>query len=358
MLSMISLDKTVRNLSAAVLMVLVAGCASQPDKPELPFWPKPPDPTRYVYEGVIRNPESLKQRTSTEIMLQGVSSKQGESYFVKPFDVAARDGRLVVSDTAARLVHLFDLRQGLTYQMGIRGDGKLQKPVGVGVDSAGNFYVADVSAQHVVVFDGTGHFKRIIGSKEALMRPTDVCASADGSMVYVVDLGGIESNQHRVVVYDAAGKLVKTIGQRGGGDGEFNLPSQCDVSLQDGRLFVLDAGNFRVQVFEPDGRFVRHWGKVGNELGNLARPRGLAVDEEGHVYVVDAAFANFQVFNPEGQLLLPVAGPSGVDVPGGFALPAGIAVDNKNYVYIVDQRFNKVEVLRKLTQQGAAGDKK
>lgn len=357
---MMRLVKILRNLFAVLPAVLVIGCAAQPDKPELPFWPKPPDPTRYVYEGVIRNPESIKVRTKADVMLKGGGSRYSEGYFGKPMDVASRDGKLVVSDTAARIVHLFDLRTRETYQMGARGEGKLTKPSGVGIDGVGNIYVADVTAQRVAVYDGTGHFKRLIGSKQELVRPTDVCVNADGSRVYVVDLGGVESDQHRVVVYDAEGGLVKTIGQRGGADGEFNLPSQCDVSLKDGRLYVLDAGNFRVQVFEPDGTFVRRWGKVGNELGNLARPRGLAVDDDDHVYVVDAAFANFQVFDSDGQLLMPVAGPSGIDVPGGFALPAGIAVDNKNFVYIVDQKFNKVEVLRKLTQQELEwkGDKK
>lgn len=346
-------------IAGLAALMLLSGCASEA-KLERPYWPNPPDPTRYIYEGVIRNPDSIRQINRTKALLSGTAGQESQSGFGKPLDVAAYDGRVVVSDTANRVLHMFNLVTGETFHFGTRGDGKLSKPAGVGMDASGNVYVADVSARRVVMYDKTGHFKRLFGNDAGLVRPTDVCVSADGARIYVVDTGGVESDQHRVMVYDAAGAEVMVIGKRGGGNGEFNLPTQCDISPLDGRLFVLDAGNFRVQVFEPEGVFVRAWGKVGNQLGNLARPRGLAVDREGHVYVVDAAFANFQVFDGEGQLLLPVAGPSATDVPGGLSLPAGIAVDGKDFVYVVEQRFNKVEVLRKLNdgENPPASDKK
>ena len=112
-------------------------------------------------------------------------------------------------------------------------------------------------------------------------------------------------------------------------------------------IFVLDAGNFRVQVLGSDGAFLRMWGRAGQALGDLARPRGLAVDARGHVYITDSAFQNMQIFDDQGRLLLTM-GEAGLDEPGKFALPGGVAVDAQGNIFIVDQLYRKVEVWRML----------
>lgn len=329
--------------------LILAGCAGPEVKDTIPVWPQPPEAARYTYSGVLRNQASLNAESSLSLELTtGAASAQGGApVFAKPFDIVARKGKVIISDTAARVLHLFDLPGRKVYQLGYQGDGKLIKPTGIGMDGLGKIYVADTTAQQVMIYDENGHYKARMGSKENLVKPTDVCANADGSRIYVVDSGGIDSGKHQVVVFDAEGHELSVIGRRGSGPGEFNLPSQCEVSPRDGRLYVLDSGNFRVEVFESDGGFISQWGKVGRNYGELARPRGLALDEEDNVYITDSAFANFQVFTAAGQLLLDVGGPSRTDKPGAFSLPAGIAVDDKGFVYVVDQRFNKVEVIRK-----------
>jgi hypothetical protein len=88
---------------------------------------------------------------------------------------------------------------------------------------------------------------------------------------------------------------------------------------------VSDTGNFRVQEFTPDGRFVRKLGEVGTSFGKFARPKGIALDREGRIFVVDAAFQNVQIFNNDGQLLTYFAGP-GVG-PGELYLPTDISID-------------------------------
>jgi DNA-binding beta-propeller fold protein YncE len=114
---------------------------------------------------------------------------------------------------------------------------------------------------------------------------------------------------------------------------------------------VLDAGNFRVQAFDRDGKFLRAWGKTGNDIGDFVRPRGIAVDNEGNVYVTDAAFGNVQIFSPKGELLLPVGYLGTEDRPGIFAMPGGVAVDETGHMYVVDQVFDKVDVFRRLSKE-------
>jgi DNA-binding beta-propeller fold protein YncE len=114
---------------------------------------------------------------------------------------------------------------------------------------------------------------------------------------------------------------------------------------------VLDSGNFRVQAFDRDGKFLRAFGKAGVNPGNMARPRGIAVDDDGNVYVTDASFNNFQIFKPDGQLLLAVGQASAENNPGRYGLLSGIAVDETGYIYVADQLFNKVEVFRHLSEK-------
>jgi len=251
--------------------------------------------------------------------------------------VAARKGRIIVSDTVMRLVVLFDVPGRLTMVFGTRGDTRLQKPLGVAIDDRLNYYVADAGARVVRVYDRTGHFQRSVGDPQRLQRPTDVAVSRDGQRLYVVDAGGVDSRDHKVLAYAADGRFLFRIGTRGTAEGAFNLPTFACVA-PDGTLYVLDAGNFRIQAFDEQGRFLRAWGGLGSGLGQLARPRGLACDDAGRVLVSDARFGNVQIFDAHGRLLLAIGEGGYADRPGRYALAAG-----------VDQRFRKVEVIRPLT---------
>jgi DNA-binding beta-propeller fold protein YncE len=161
-----------------------------------------------------------------------------------------------------------------------------------------------------------------------------------------VDIGGSSSNEHKVLVFDAkSGEHLFDIGKRGTAPGEFNLPRDTAVA-PDGSVYVVDGGNFRVQKFTADGKFISTFGAIGRQMGQFSRPKEAAVDSVGNVYVIDAAFGNFQIFNPEGKLLLAIGNRSNTDGPAKFSLPSGIAVDGDGRVYVVDQYFRKVDVFR------------
>jgi hypothetical protein len=124
-----------------------------------------------------------------------------------------------------------------------------------------------------------------------------------------------------VRVFDAAAaRTCMDIGKRGSGPGEFNLPRDLAIGT-DGRLYVVDGGNFRVVVFDRDGRYLQSFGSVGKQYGQFARPKEVAIDRDGNVYVVDTAFGNFQIFNPEGELLLFVGDRSERDGPAATCCP-------------------------------------
>jgi DNA-binding beta-propeller fold protein YncE len=196
-----------------------------------------------------------------------------------------------------------------------------------------------------------------------------VAVSRDGKRICVVDTGGVESDRHGLWLYSrgsegdsdgsargsrednalpAGGRFV---GGRGAEPGRFNLPSDAGIA-SDGTLWVLDAGNFRVQALDAEGRVINAFGSPGNGLGELARPRGLAIGPDGLVYVADALLCNVQVFRPDGRLLLALgarAQDAARDQPGRYLLPARLACDEGSRLYVVDQYLHKVEVIRRLS---------
>ena len=64
----------------------------------------------------------------------------------------------------------------------------------------------------------------------------------------------------------------------------------------DGNVYVADWENDRIQVFDPQGRFLRKWGEEGDGDGEFLHPIGLAIDGDGNVYVAEDENHRIQVF--------------------------------------------------------------
>ena len=307
-------------IGAAVLLC-VSACIQPPTARETAavalVFPAAPDEPRFVYERTIRSSADVLAGAAGSGLRRAVTGEQdvGEG-LSKPYAVAVHRGRIFVSDTVSRFVRVYDVPGGQQHKIGDdEGEGQLIKPVGLDVDAAGNLYVADIGAKAVMVYGPDRRFLRRIGGDRSFSRLASVTVDPAGTRVYAVDLGGVTSDQHRVRVFDAVtGSHLADIGKRGSGPGEFNLPRDMAIG-KDGRLYVVDGGNFRIVVFDRDGRFLKSFGSVGKQYGQFARPKEIAIDREGNLYVVDTAFGNFQIFNAEGELLMFVGERSERDAP-------------------------------------------
>lgn len=337
---------------AACALLILGACAELPtttDKkdPQRLVFPLPPDEPRFVYERTIYTSADIVPDESGASLRRLVTGEQrrGEG-LAKPYAVAVHQGRIFLSDSVERFIKVFDVPNGRFYKIGVDEPGRLLKPLGIDVDRQGNLYVADATAKAIMIYDRDGKFLRKIGNPKLFDRLASVTVDPRGDRFYVVDIGGVQSEHHRVRVFDnASGAHLFDIGKRGKQTGEFNLPRDVAVG-KDGHLYVVDGGNFRVQVFDRDGKFLRNFGAVGLQYGQFARPKEIATDAAGNVYVVDTAFGNFQIFDPDGTLLLFIGGRSEQDGPAKYMLPSGIYVDEDGRVYMVDQWFRKVEVFR------------
>ena len=353
--------KTAFGFLQVAALVLLAGCAMTPgEAPKaeaIPVFPPPPDEARFIYErSIYSSADVVKEDKNADMRRLLLGERRGAEGMGKPHGVAVYHGRVFVSDSQLRLVAVYDIPGQRFFKIGEDELGKLVTPLGLDVDGKGNLYVVDGSAKLVQVYDQDGKFLRtMLEGGNWFSRPSGIAVDAAGSRIYVVDTGGVQSDQHRVRVFDAqSGKHLLDIGKRGAAPGELNLP--CDVTIGlDGLLYVVDCGNFRVQVFRPDGTHVRVFGAIGRQGGQFSRPKEAATDPEGNIYIVDAAFGNFQIFNPEGKLLLSVGGRSERDGMAKYMLPSGIAIDGDGRVYMADQWFRKVDVYRPAKLAADAG---
>lgn len=334
-----------------VIAALVIGCAEAPQQAarpaEIPVYPPPPEKARFVYERTLHSSADVvpddKDANLRRLVTGEVRTGEGLS---KPYGVAVRRGRVYVGDTVSRMVVMFDLAGRRYKRIGEAGPGALRMPFGMDTDAQGSLYVVDGSAKKVLVYDADGNYLRVLGAQANWSRPVGIAVDEARQRVYVVDAGGVDSDSHVVRALDLhTGKVLFDIGSRGDGPGQFNLPRDAVVAA-DGTLYVVDGGNFRVQVFDSDGKYIKTIGAIGRQSGQFSRPKEIALDVAGNLYVVDTAFGNFQIFDREGRMLLDVGARGNADLPGRFMLPSGIAVDVDGRVYMVDQYFRKVEVFR------------
>lgn len=332
-----------------IALVTISACGSKPVLPKIekPVYPPAPNEARLYFQQSLLSSADVEQEDNNasfkRILTGQVRTGVGMG---KPFGVAVHKGRVFVSDTLRRMVMVFDKPAAKYFEIGTSTPGELFKPMGLDVDSNGNLYVCDASMKHVLVYNRDGKYLRTIGKPEYFSRPAGLTVNPQGTKVFVVDTGGVKSDKHRIVVFDAqTGTFLYTISKRGSAAGELNLPREATIAA-DGNLYVVDGGNFRIQVFTQEGKYLRTFGSIGRRSGQFSRPKGIGSDKRGNIYIVDTAFGNFQIFNPKGQLLLDVGSRNSQPGPGHFMLPAGLTVDEDGRVYMVDQYFKKVDIFR------------
>lgn len=191
-------------------------------------------------------------------------------------------------------------------------DVQLTEAVGVATDSKDRVYVFNRANPPVIVFESDGTFVTAWGDGQ-FVRPHGIWIAADDTLYLTDDKG------HSVKQFSADGKFIRAIGPSGEpsdsgatgfdhrtithGAGPFNLPTNSIVAPS-GEIFVTDGyGNARVHHFSRDGELLSSWGGPGSAAGEFKVPHGLGVDRDGRIYVADRENSRIQIFSPEGRFI-------------------------------------------------------
>jgi DNA-binding beta-propeller fold protein YncE len=171
----------------------------------------------------------------------------------------------------------------------------------VRVDPQDNLWVVDQMSSMVMKFDPSGRIQMLLGRKseseqvpargldappgragrgpagagqqsDIFQRPTDVAWDAAGN-IYVADGYG----NARVAKFDKVGKFIRSWGSKGSAQGQFNSVRGIAIDAQ-GSVYVADAGNKRIQVFDGDGNFK-------TQIQNIGSPSAVCITPGAHQYL-------------------------------------------------------------------------
>ena len=234
---------------------------------------------------------------------------------------------------------------------------RLNAPGGVGLAADGSTYVLETAGYRLLKFDADGQQVWAVG--EAGVPGSDaqhlgsVSIGPRGSIavdrqgrVYVADTGNA-----RVQVFNSDGTWNRSFGSLGAGDNQFNCPSGVAISPATEDILVVDTCNERVQVYNNAWSYKTTLGVTGvagaSEI-HFNSPEGVAVDASGAIYVADTDNYRVQKCLLVGQgdyQCTTFAGEQGVFSNSFSHLhPVGVAVDAAGRVAVVDQRNARVQV--------------
>lgn len=328
-----------KNFFSAILLVIVGpifliSCSQKIKNAStgMVVYPAPPDTTRIQYLTSISGSIDVTGKQST--FSQFLVGNEVEKTIAKPYGIAMHGGKIYVCDTYSHGLEVVNMNSnGFEYFMPT-GKGQLKMPINCSVDDAGLLYVADAERKQVVVFNEKGEYLNSFGEAENF-KPTDVVIA--GEKIFVANI-----KNHKINVYskDTQNRLLFSFPETDNTN-EGYLFSPTNICVSKDRIYVSDFGDFKVKIYTLDGKFIESIGSYGTEIGQMARPKGIAVDKESNLYVVDAGFENTQVFNKDGKLLMFFGG--AYKGAGDMWLPAKVIVDYDHTSYFqkfVDPSFN------------------
>ncbi len=325
----------------AIAFVL-SGCAAKQELPRF-VWPAPPDEPRLEFVGNYYSEQDLAGKKNSELV-QLLVGQRPEILFRTPFGIVSDgQGRVYISDLHVHNVWVFDFNQSTTDT--ISKSSLFESPAGMVLDKSGNLYVADIEKGRIVKFTSEHKYDGKIEGGE-MKAPAYLALSPDGQKLYVS-----EPTAHRILVFElASGKLLRQFGRNGVGEGEFNHPQGLAFG-PDGRLFVVDSLNARIQVFDPEGNFLAKFGERGDQAWQLESPKDLAFDSEGHLYVIEARSSVVKTFTVDGQLLLMTGAGKPSYQPFGFHSPKSISIDSSDRIYVAESLGRRFTIWQYMSKE-------
>lgn len=281
-------------------------------------------------------------KTEGQVMSEKFFGKQTFNYLKKPMGVATDSAGIVyVADMDASTIRVIDFEK--KKMTSFLEDVPIGLPIGLAIDSKDNLYVADANGKQILEFNSHRVLVRGLGAGE-LGKPTFIALDESRGRLYVSDVVKSE-----VVVFDLrSGMKLFAFGGKGNAKGKLYSPQGIAID-KEGRIFVAEQFNARIQVFDAEGKHLYMFGSRGDKEFQFEGPRGLAFDSNGNLFVAETRKAAVLIFQPDGTPLTAIGG-GGTSVHQlGFALPTAIHIDTMDRVYVSDGLNRRITIWQMLT---------
>jgi DNA-binding beta-propeller fold protein YncE len=208
-------------------------------------------------------------------------------------------------------------------------------------DKDGNVIVVDSIASRVHRFTPEGKWLSEIGFGPG-SNPGQFSGPRDARVNSKGDIFVSDANNYRIQVFNHEGEFLRMFGQKGRGEGQFLRGHGLEFSPDQKRLYIVDVDNNRVAVFDPSGKFLYNFGRKGSAPGEFREAHGIGVMPDGDV-IVSNYYGPTQRFTPEGKFLYDF----GAGGFRGWVYFHSMTTDNRGYTYIAardQQRRNAIVI--------------
>ena len=255
-------------------------------------------------------------------------------------------GRLYVTDTRAHSLFIYE--PDLTLIGELKG---LQQPLGVAVDLDDRIYVGNDGRNNVEVYDQDGVKLRAIG-EGIIEMPNELALDSAGNL-YVAD-----SRANLVRIFTPEGEAGPQIGS-GQTDAE-KLEFPVSVVVREAaaggekEVLVADQGRSRIAVFDEEGSFLRAYGQPVEAFssewkGRFVRMQALAIDSAGRLHVLDSFMSKVQVLDAGDGAFLSSYGKLGTE-DGDLYVALDLVVTAGGTVLVANSGRHRVEVIHQLPE--------
>ncbi|XP_078664011.1 tripartite motif-containing protein 2-like [Branchiostoma floridae x Branchiostoma belcheri] len=284
--------------------------------------------------------------TSNNPVLRFGQEGNQQGHFDRPRDVAVSGDRLYVADSCNKRVQVFDLSGNFCSSFPTIGEA-----VGLSVQTDGTIVVN--CDKEVKKFSQSGEQLHKFALGECCSSPYGLAVQSNGRVVVADD------DKHSIFLFEADGTLVKQVGGKGRGEGQFKDPGLVCVDGED-NIIVSDIENDCVQVFDSNLVFKHKFGEEydgdsddddgdnddDDQFNNIPRqdmfgPMGVSVDSKGNIVLSNIGYFSgkrgaehgkkLQVFCPDGTWVSTISSDG-----DKLNRPHGVAVTEDGHVFVAD----------------------
>ncbi|WP_448539589.1 PKD domain-containing protein [Roseiflexus sp.] len=272
------------------------------------------------------------------------------------------DNAVWIADMLAHRVLKLDASGNFLQKIGKAGvidytGTALMRITDVAEDSSGNIWVVDAEASHVVKYNSSGEKIGELGqawnsgsTNDRFENPISIAFDGSGN-IYVSDSGywGSDYGNNRVQIFNSSGNHLSTIGGGACGTGNTQLCWPRHIAIYGNLLYVADADNHRVQIFNISNPAAPAYagtlgttGSPGSGNNQFNTPQGVAVDAN-YIYVADTENHRVQIFNRNTLAYVATIGGSYGTGNNQFKFPTDVAVDAVGNIYVADYANKRVQ---------------
>lgn len=217
--------------------------------------------------------------------------------------------------------------------------------ISVEVDGEGNVYAfhrcssntcVDRTEPPLLKFNASGELLMAWG-EGMLVWPHGFHLDREGN-IWLTDGRDDDGRGQLVYKLSPEGEILMTLGTAGvAGDAQHTFNGVADVYVaEDGSIFVADGHvNNRIVKFSPEGEYLMEWGKTGSAPSEFAMPHALSMDSQGRLFVADRGNLRIQIFDQQGQFL---------EEWKQYGRPSGVTVTADDTILVASQNGENSEL--------------